>query len=196
MHKAKPDFCSWPTNRSPVMAPKLWCQNLDACGKPSTLVLITQCDLREVYYVNKSPNEVSDSVHTNATQAMRTRERDGEREVSYFCPRQDTTASWEEGGSELWTKEKKLLQSNYVVPVGNGIHLKAPGFSGKLNRDRPHAKSNRWLHFHCRRRSPQSPCGVQIASHAHRGFTGKSACVHSHVTFCRRIAQIEGSLSY
>lgn len=54
MHKVKPDFCSWLANRSLVIAPKNPdAKILNACGKPSTLVLITRCDLSEVYYVNK-----------------------------------------------------------------------------------------------------------------------------------------------
>lgn len=44
MQKVKPDFCSWQTNRSLVTVPKVWCQNFDACGKTSTLVLIIQRD--------------------------------------------------------------------------------------------------------------------------------------------------------
>jgi len=42
IHKVKPDFCSWPAERSLEKAPKrLRAKMSDACGWQSTLVLIT-----------------------------------------------------------------------------------------------------------------------------------------------------------
>lgn len=86
MCKVKPDFCSWLCNRTLLMAPKLWCQNLDPCGKLSTLALITWCDQREVYDVNKSDEKLI--VLTKCTQAAETKVS----EAWYFC----LWVSWEE----------------------------------------------------------------------------------------------------
>lgn len=84
---------------------------MDACGKPSTLVLITQCDLREVYYVNKSSNEVSDSVHTNATQATRTREKEREREKVVTSAREETRRRPGKKGDQSFEQRKRSCYS-------------------------------------------------------------------------------------